>query len=94
MSIICSLMVLLECKTEKGNADSQWSKQVLFARANKVWLAVNHKLSVTSGEWLRCSKRTRIARASELDSCQSYLCLPWGYERLQNLKIHLKLHSL
>ena len=48
MSITCSLMVLLECKTEKGNADSQWRKQVLFACANKVWLAVNHKLSVTS----------------------------------------------
>ena len=28
----------------------------------------------------------RIALASELGSCQSHLCLPRGYERLQNSK--------
>ena len=55
------------------NTDSQWSIQMAcFARATQVWLAVNHKTSVTSGEWIRCSKR--IARASELGSCQSNLC--------------------
>ena len=34
-----------------------------------MWLTVNHKTSVTSGEWIRCSKP--IPRASELGSCQS-----------------------
>ena len=37
--------------TASVNTDSQWSKQEsCFARANKVWLAVNHNTSVTSGE--------------------------------------------
>ena len=40
-----------------------------FARATRVWLAVNYNTSVTSGDLIRCSKR--IARASELGSCQS-----------------------
>ena len=32
------------------NTDSQWSKQeACFAHANQVWLAVNHKIPVTSG---------------------------------------------
>ena len=40
------------------NTDSQWSKQeACFARATQVWLAVNHKTSVTSGELIRCPKR-------------------------------------
>ena len=60
----------------------QWSKQeACFARATQVWLAVSHSTSVTSGEWIRCSKR--IARASGLGRCQSNLCHSWGYERLQ-----------
>ena len=42
-----------------------------------MWLAVNHNTSITSGEWVRCSKR--IARASERGSCQSNLCNWWGY---------------
>ena len=50
--------------------DSQWSNiEARFARATRVWLAVNHNTSVTSGEWIRCSKH--IARASDLGSCQS-----------------------
>ena len=65
---------------EKWN--SQWSKQeACFAHATQVWLAVNHNTSVTSGELIRCLKR--IARASELGSCQSNLCHSWGYEWLQ-----------
>ena len=44
-----------------------------FARATQVWLTVNHNTSVTSGERIRCSKR--IARASELGSCQSNFVL-------------------
>ena len=45
----------MECKTESGtanvNTDSQWSKQeACFARATRMWLAVNHNTSVTSGE--------------------------------------------
>ena len=51
----------IECKTEKRNSqreqDSQWSiQEALVARAAHVWLAVNHNTSVTSGEWIRCSK--------------------------------------
>ena len=50
--------------------DSQWSKQEsCFACATWVWLAFNHNTSITSSEWVRCSKR--IAQASELGSCQS-----------------------
>ena len=56
------------------NGDSQWSKQeACFASVNQVWLTVNHNNSVTSGERIKCSKS--IAWASELGSCQSYLCL-------------------
>ena len=43
-----------------------------FARTTRMWLAVNHNTSITSGERVRCLKS--IARASELDSCQSNLC--------------------
>ena len=47
--------------------DSQWRKQeACFASATQVWFGVNHNTSVTSGEWIRCSKR--IARASDLVS--------------------------
>ena len=71
------------------NTDSQWSKhEACFARATHVWLAVDHNTSVTSGEWIRCSKC--IARASELGSCQSKLWHSWGYERLQKSKDSLK----
>ena len=46
------------CRNVKGksgtasvNTDSQWSKQeACFAHATRVWLAVNHNTSVTSGE--------------------------------------------
>ena len=85
---IIVLTVLLECKTEKQSSHSQWSKQeACFARATQALLEFNHRTSVTSGEWIRCSMS--IARASELGSCQSNLCHSWGYERLKkNLKIH------
>ena len=37
--------------TASLNTDSQWSKQeACFAHATRVWLAVNHNTSVTSGE--------------------------------------------
>ena len=69
--------------------DNQWSKQkACFARATRVWLAVNHSICVTSGKWVRCSKR--IAWASEFGSSQSNLCNSWGYERLQKYKDSLK----
>ena len=60
---------------EKQNSqlehDWQWSKQeACFARATQVWLTVSFNTSVTSGKLNRCSKR--IARTSELGSCQSY----------------------
>ena len=33
------------------NTDSQWSKQeACFAHATQLWLAVNHNISVTSGD--------------------------------------------
>ena len=61
------------------NTDSQWSKhEACFARATQVWLAVSHNTSVTSGEWIWCSKC--IGWASELGSYQSNLCHAWGYE--------------
>ena len=42
---------------------------VYFARATQVWLPVNHNASITSANEFDVSKR--IARASELGSCQS-----------------------
>ena len=55
------------------NTYSQWSKQeAYFACGTRVWLAVNHNTSDTSGELTQCSKR--IAKASELGSGQSNLC--------------------
>ena len=75
--------------TASLNKDSQWSKQeACFACTTQVWLAVNHNTSVTSGEWNQCSKH--IAWAIELGSCQSNLCLSWGYEQLQKSKDSLK----
>ena len=71
------------------NTDSQWSKQeACFARATRVWLAITHNTCVPYGECVRCSKR--IARANELDSCQSNLCNSRGYEGLQKSKDSLK----
>ena len=53
-----------------------------------MWLAVNHNTSVSSSEWVWCSKR--IARTSGLGYCQSNSCHSWGYERLQTSKYSLK----
>ena len=69
--------------------ERQWSKQeACFARATRMWLAVNQITSITSGERVRCSKR--IARASELGNCQSNVCNSCGYERVQKSKDSLK----
>ena len=63
------------------NTDTQLRKQDSpFARATRVWLAVNY-------EWILCSKR---ARACELGICQSNLCHSWGYQRFQKSKDSLK----
>ena len=52
-----------------------------------MWLAVNHNTSITSGELFRFSKR--IARASELDSCQSFFfVIHEAMKGFKNLKIH------
>ena len=64
-------MALSECKTEKWNSQLEHGqpmeqREACFAHATRVRLAVNHN---TSG---KCSKR--VARASELGSCQSNLC--------------------
>ena len=86
--ILLKISIIL-IRTASLNTDSQWSKhEACFAPATRVWLAVNHNTSVTSGEWARCSKR--VARASELGSCKSNLCNLWGYERLQKSKDLLK----
>ena len=51
----------------------QWSRHdACFAYATQLRLAVKHNTSITSGACVRCSKR--IARASELGSCQSNVC--------------------
>ena len=42
------------------------------------------RLSITSGNWVRCSKR--ITRFCELGSCQSNVYTSWGYEWLQKSK--------
>ena len=47
-------------------------QEACFARETRLWLAANHNTSVTSGECVRCSKRT--ARAGELGRCQSNMC--------------------
>ena len=44
-------------------------QEACFARATQVWLAINHKISVTSGKWIQFSKR--IAQENELGNCQS-----------------------
>ena len=52
----------MEKRTAGLNTDSQRRiEEACFARATRVWLAVNHNTSITSGELVRCSKR--IARA-------------------------------
>ena len=41
----------VQSETASMNTYSQWSKkEACFARATWVWLVVNHKTSVTSGE--------------------------------------------
>ena len=63
----------MEKRNSQLEQDSQWSKEeACFARATRVWLAVNNNTSITSGEKVRCSKRN--ARTSELGSCQSNEC--------------------
>ena len=84
---------MLGCKTEERNSQReqgrQWSKQeACFARETRVWLAIKHNTSVTSGEWVRWSKR--IAWESALGSCQLNSCNLWGYEGLQKSKDSLK----
>ena len=63
----------------------QQDLEACFACVTQAWLAVNHTTSVTSGECLRCSKR--IARASQLGSCQSYV-IHEAMNGCKNLKIH------
>ena len=71
------------------NTDCQWSNQeACFGRATRVWLAVNHNTSVTSGKWAHCWKH--ITWACELGSCQTNACNSWGYEQLQKSKDSLK----
>ena len=85
------LTVLLECKMEKRN--SQWGKQeACFARATRVWFAGNHNTSITSCEWIQCSKC--LVHATELGSCQSNMCNSWDYEGLQKSKDSLKADAL
>ena len=60
----------------------------LFCMCHSCWLAVNHNTSVISGQWIRCLKP--IAQTCEHGSCQSNLCLSWGYEWLQKSKDSLK----
>ena len=41
----------MEKRNSQCEYGNQWCKQeVCFAHANQVWLAVNHSISVTSGE--------------------------------------------
>ena len=49
---------------------------------------LNHNTSVTSGQWIHCSKR--IAWQVSLAAVNQILCCSWGYERLQNSKDSLK----
>ena len=77
----------MECKTEKPDIQRDQTKhEACFERATQVWLAVDHNTSVTSGEMIQCSKR--IARASELGSCQSNLCFYEVMNGCKNLEIH------
>ena len=64
------------------------NKMACFPRATQMRLAVNHNTSITSFEWIQCWKR--IARASEIGSCQSNLGNSWGYELLRKSKDSLK----
>ena len=67
------------------NTDSQWNKkETCFVSATLVWLKVIHNTSFTSGELAQCLKR--ITWASELGSCQSYLCTSLGFEQFQKSK--------
>ena len=52
-----------------NNGSPRSKQEACFALATQVWLPVNHNNSVTSGEWIRSSKRN--LRASELGRCQS-----------------------
>ena len=73
--------------TVSVNTDSQWSKyKACFARVFQVWLAVNQNTSVTSGEWMRCSKH--IARASGLAAVNQSYAFHKNTNGCKNLKIH------
>ena len=62
----------MEKRNSQLEQDIKLSKQeACFACEIQAWLPVIHNTSITSGECFRCSKR--IARASELDRCQSNL---------------------
>ena len=60
-------MVLSVCKMGKQNNQLGQSTDERFARATRVWVAVNHNTSVFD-ELVWCLKRT--ARASEFGSCK------------------------
>ena len=47
--------VVLNEKAEKPCEHRQPKQEAGFARANQVWLVINHNTSVTSGECMRCS---------------------------------------
>ena len=66
--IFAPLLTLLECKTEKRNSQREQGHPVeqtrsVFCTCDWVWLAINLNVSITSGEWVRCSKC--IARAKK-----------------------------
>ena len=59
-------------KSQLEHGQPMGKHEACFARATRVWLAVNHNNSITSGKRVLCLKR--IAVANELGSCQSNLC--------------------
>ena len=74
-------------RTASVNTLSQRRKQeACFACASRVWLAVNHNTSVTSGEWVWCSKR--IARAIGLAVVNQICVIHEAINGCKNLKIY------
>ena len=69
------------------NTDSQRSKQeACFARATRVWLAINHNTCVPYGECVRCSKR--IAGQMSLTAVNQICVIHEAMKGCKNLKIH------